>query len=60
MAPSCSGWCSSACRHGVALTSRTRPGVSLTKDAPAKLAFKYSLIYLFVLFAALAVDHLVG
>jgi protoheme IX farnesyltransferase len=35
-------------------------GVSLTKDAPAKLAFKYSLYYLFALFTALAVDRLVG
>jgi protoheme IX farnesyltransferase len=35
-------------------------GVSLTKDAPAKAAFKYSILYLFVLFAALAVDHFVG
>jgi protoheme IX farnesyltransferase len=35
-------------------------GVSLTRDAPAKAAFRYSLYYLFVLFAALAVDHFVG
>jgi protoheme IX farnesyltransferase len=35
-------------------------GVSLTKDAPAKAAFKYSILYLFVLFGALAVDRLVG
>ncbi|MBS0562675.1 MAG: protoheme IX farnesyltransferase [Proteobacteria bacterium] len=35
-------------------------GRSLTKDAPAKAAFKYSIIYLFVLFAALAVDKLAG
>jgi protoheme IX farnesyltransferase len=35
-------------------------GVSLTKDAPAKAAFKYSILYLFVLFAALAVDRLAG
>jgi protoheme IX farnesyltransferase len=35
-------------------------GVSLTRDAPAKSAFKYSILYLFVLFAALAVDRLVG
>ena len=34
-------------------------GRSLTKDAPAKQAFRYSLAYLFVLFLALAVDHLV-
>jgi protoheme IX farnesyltransferase len=35
-------------------------GVSLTRDAPAKSAFRYSLYYLFVLFGALAVDHFVG
>jgi protoheme IX farnesyltransferase len=35
-------------------------GVSLTGDAPARAAFKYSIVYLFVLFAALAVDRLVG
>jgi protoheme IX farnesyltransferase len=35
-------------------------GVSLTRDAPAKAAFKYSILYLFVLFGALAVDRLVG
>lgn len=31
-------------------------GRSLTKDAPARSAFKYSLFYLFVLFGAFAVD----
>jgi protoheme IX farnesyltransferase len=35
-------------------------GVSLTNDAPAKAAFKYSIIYLFALFGALAVDRLLG
>jgi len=35
-------------------------GVSLTNDAPARAAFKYSILYLFVLFAALAVDRLIG
>ena len=34
-------------------------GRSLTKDAPAKWTFKYSLLYLFLLFFALALDHLV-
>lgn len=33
-------------------------GRSLTKDLPARQAFKYSLIYLFGLFFMLAVDHL--
>ncbi len=35
-------------------------GISLTRDAPAKAAFRYSIAYLFVLFAALAVDRLTG
>ncbi len=32
-------------------------GVSRTSDRPAKKAFKYSVLYLFALFGALAVDH---
>jgi heme o synthase len=35
-------------------------GVSLSHDAPAKVTFRYSIAYLFVLFAALAVDRLTG
>jgi len=35
-------------------------GVSQTNDAPARAAFKFSIAYLFILFAALAVDRLVG
>ena len=35
-------------------------GRSLTRDAPAKALFRYSLLYLAVLFAALAVDRLMG
>jgi protoheme IX farnesyltransferase len=35
-------------------------GVSLTRDAPAKAAFRYSIVYLFVLFGALCVDRLLG
>jgi protoheme IX farnesyltransferase len=34
-------------------------GKSLTKDAPARAAFKYSILYLFILFGACAVDRLV-
>jgi protoheme IX farnesyltransferase len=33
-------------------------GISLTKDKPAKAAFKYSILYLFILFGACAVDRL--
>lgn len=35
-------------------------GISLTEDAPARAAFRYSLAYLAILFAAVAVDHFVG
>jgi heme o synthase len=35
-------------------------GVSLTKDAPARAAFKYSISYLFLLFGAFALDRLIG
>jgi protoheme IX farnesyltransferase len=42
-------------------TDRQDPtGVSLTNDAPARAAFKFSIAYLFILFAALAIDHFVG
>lgn len=34
-------------------------GNSLTDDAPARTAFKYSILYLFLLFTALAIDRLV-
>ncbi len=34
-------------------------GASLTKNAPAKACFKYSILYLFLLFGACAVDRLV-
>lgn len=44
----------------VATDRQDSAGVSLTNDAPARAAFKYSILYLFVLFGALAVDRLVG
>jgi protoheme IX farnesyltransferase len=34
-------------------------GVSLTNDAPARAAFKFSIVYLFILFAALAADQFI-
>ncbi|HEX7389788.1 MAG TPA: heme o synthase [Acidiphilium sp.] len=34
-------------------------GVSLTRDAPARAAFKYSILYLFLIFGALVLDRLV-
>jgi protoheme IX farnesyltransferase len=48
------------CVWRVARDRQDPTGVSLTNDAPARAAFKYSIIYLFVLFAALAVDRLAG
>jgi heme o synthase len=49
-------------RHAYhALTDRQdEKGNSLTNDAPARAAFKYSVVYLFALFGALAVDRLLG
>jgi protoheme IX farnesyltransferase len=34
-------------------------GVSLSQDKPARAAFKFSILYLFLLFAACAVDRLI-
>ena len=34
-------------------------GVSLRNDAPARAAFKFSILYLFILFGALAADRLI-
>jgi protoheme IX farnesyltransferase len=48
------------CVWRVARDRQDATGVSLTNDAPARAAFKYSILYLFVLFAALAVDRLAG
>lgn len=39
--------------------SQDAAGVSLNKDQPAKKSFKFSILYLFLLFAACAVDHVV-
>ena len=44
----------------VAHDQQNASGVSLTRDVPARAAFKYSILYLFALFAALAVDGFVG
>ena len=41
----------------VALDAQDGDGLSLTGDRPARQAFKYSLLYLFALFSAVAVDH---
>ena len=44
----------------VATDRQDASGVSRTNDAPARMAFKFSILYLFALFAALAVDRLAG
>ncbi|MEJ0018072.1 MAG: heme o synthase [Acetobacteraceae bacterium] len=44
----------------VARDRQDASGVSLTNDAPARLAFKYSILYLFALFTAIAADRLAG
>ena len=49
-----------ACAWRVLHDDQDDQGVSRTGDAPAKAAFKFSIAYLFILFAALAADRLVG
>ena len=44
---------------GVARDKQDAAGVSLTRDKPAKAAFRLSILYLFGLFAALAADHFI-
>jgi protoheme IX farnesyltransferase len=44
----------------VATDRQDATGVSLTNDGPARAAFKFSIAWLFILFAALAVDHFIG
>jgi protoheme IX farnesyltransferase len=48
------------CAVRVLRDAQTPDGISLTRDAPARAAFKFSILYLFVLFAALAVDRYFG
>jgi heme o synthase len=44
----------------VATDRQDETGVSQTNDAPARAAFRFSIAYLFILFAALAIDQFVG
>lgn len=46
--------------HRVVTDAQDAQGNSVTGDAPAKGAFKYSILYLFALFGALAIDRLIG
>jgi len=48
------------CAFRVLRDRQDAAGVSLTGDAPARAAFRFSIAYLFLLFAALAVDRLAG
>ena len=52
------GFLASAWR--VATDIQDASGVSLTNDAPARAMFKYSILYLFVIFTALAADRLLA
>jgi protoheme IX farnesyltransferase len=49
-----------ACVIQVARDRQDADGVSLTNDRPARRAFKYSILYLFLLFGAFAADRLAG
>ncbi len=49
-----------ACVWRVARDRQDADGVSLTNDRPARAAFKFSILYLFLLFGALALDRLSG
>ena len=49
-----------ACVWRVARDRQDADGTSLTNDRPARAAFKFSILYLFLLFGALALDRLVG
>jgi protoheme IX farnesyltransferase len=44
----------------VLMDRQDQTGVSLTNDAPARAAFKFSILYLFLLFGALPVDRIIG
>jgi protoheme IX farnesyltransferase len=44
---------------GVLRDQQDIDGISKMRDGPARSLFKYSIVYLFALFAALTVDHFV-
>lgn len=48
------------CVWRLARDKQDADGVSLTNDRPARTAFKFSILYLFLLFGALALDRLAG
>ena len=43
----------------IVLDEQDKDGLSRTKNKPAKWTFKYSLLYLFLLFFVLAIDHFI-
>lgn len=47
------------CCWGVYADQQDAAGKSLSKDKPARRAFKFSILYLFILFLAVAVDRLI-
>ena len=49
-----------ACVWRVARDRQDADGTSLTDDRPARAAFKFSILYLFLLFGAFALDRIVG
>jgi protoheme IX farnesyltransferase len=49
-----------ACVWLVARDRQDKDGVSLTNDRPARAAFRFSILYLFLLFAVFAADRLIG
>ncbi len=44
----------------VLMDQQDATGVSLTNDAPARAAFKISILYLFLLFGVMPIDRLIG
>ena len=48
------------CSWRVLRDRQDETGISQTNDAPARAAFKFSIAYLFILFAAVAADRLAG
>lgn len=48
------------CAFRVLTDRQDAAGVSLSNDAPARTSFRYSIVYLFFLFAAFAIDRLWG
>jgi protoheme IX farnesyltransferase len=48
------------CAYRVLTDRQDESGISLTNDSPARASFRFSIMYLFLLFAAFAIDRLLG